>query len=138
MENASKALVMAGSMLIALMILGALILLFSNLSNYQNKNDSSKKTSQIAEFNDEYNPYIKDNLTLMELKSVYNKILSNNEKNPDYEIETNILKIYPEISGDFKSIDKEYKKKKSFKCTEVEYNNSEGRISKINFKDNAK
>ncbi len=138
MENASKALVMAGSMLIALMILGALILLFSNLSNYQNKNDSSKKTSQIAEFNDEYNPYIKDNLTLMELKSVYNKILSNNEKNPDYKIKTNILEIYPEIGGDFKSIDKEYKKKKSFKCIEVEYNNSEGRISEINFKDNEK
>lgn len=136
MENASKALVMAGSMLIALMILGALILLFSNLSNYQNKNDSSKKTSQIAEFNDEYNPYIKDNLTLMELKSVYNKILSNNEKNSDYQIETNIETIYPNIIRDFKEIEKKEKQNKSFKCSGVEYKNLEGRISKIDFEEN--
>ncbi len=33
MENASKALIMAGSVLIALLIIGALILMFNNLSN---------------------------------------------------------------------------------------------------------
>ena len=31
MENASKALIMAGGVLIALMIIGALVLMFSNL-----------------------------------------------------------------------------------------------------------
>ena len=35
MENASKALIMAGSVLIALMIIGALLLMFNSISNYQ-------------------------------------------------------------------------------------------------------
>ena len=78
MENASKALLMAGGILIALLILGALIMMFTSLQDYQNTNDAQTKNSQIAQFNNQFEPYNKDNLTLMELKSVYNKIESNN------------------------------------------------------------
>lgn len=87
MENATRALTMAGGILIALMILGALFLMFNNLSSYQNQNDTSTKSTQIAEFNNQFEPYNKDNLTLMELHSVYNKVNSNNTKNPEYKIE---------------------------------------------------
>ena len=111
MENATRALTMAGGILIALMILGALFLMFNNLSSYQNSNDASTKNSQIAEFNNQFEPYNKDNLTLMELKSVWNKIQSNNSKNPEYFIETNINSIYANIDYD-----------------------SEGRINKMEFK----
>ena len=48
MENATRALTMAGGILIALMILGALFLMFNNLSSYQNQNDTSTKSTQIA------------------------------------------------------------------------------------------
>ena len=91
MENATRALTMAGGILIALMILGALFLMFNNLSSYQNQNDTSTKSTQIAEFNNQFEPYNKDNLnnkdnlTLMELHSVYNKVNSNNTKNPEYK-----------------------------------------------------
>ena len=68
MENATRALVMAGGILIALMILGALLLMFNNLSSYQNSNDANTKSSQIAEFNNQFEPYNKKDLTLMELK----------------------------------------------------------------------
>ena len=78
MENASKALLMAGGILIALLIIGSLVLLFANLQDYQNKTDISSKQSQIAEFNNQFEPYNKKDLTLMELKSIYNKIISNN------------------------------------------------------------
>ena len=54
MENATKALVMAGSVLIALMIIGALILMFGNLSSYQNVATQSERESQIIEFNRKY------------------------------------------------------------------------------------
>ena len=69
---------MAGGILIALLILGALIMMFTSLQDYQNTNDAQTKNSQIAQFNNQFEPYNKDNLTLMELKSVYNKIESNN------------------------------------------------------------
>lgn len=136
MENASKALVMAGGILISLMVIGALVLMFSNLSNYQNKNDASTKSSQIAEFNNQYSPYDKDNLNLMELKSLYNKIESNNVKNPDKQIISNIeemcTKIGIDIKAEFKNIDDEHKQNRVFKCTTVEYDNT-GRINMMTF-----
>lgn len=90
MENASKALLMAGGILIALLILGALIMMFTSLQDYQNTNDARTKNTQIAQFNNQFEPYNKEGLTLMELKSVYNKIESNNKQHPEYEIEHNI------------------------------------------------
>ena len=133
MENATRALTMAGGILIALMILGALFLMFNNLSSYQNSNDASTNNSQRAEFNNQFEPYNKDNLTLMELKSVWNKIQSNNSKNPEYFIETNIDSIYANIDKDFTSLPEEDKQKRVFGCTNIGYD-SEGRINKMEFK----
>ena len=135
MENASKALLMAGGILITLLILGALILLANNMADYQNKQDVSTKESQIAEYNNQFEPYNDEDVSLMELKSVYNKIQSNNSRNPEYRIETNIEEVYPDIIKDFKDIAEEDKQNKVFSCTQIEYNGADGRISKINFKD---
>lgn len=133
MENASKALLMAGGILIALLIIGSIVLLFANLQDYQNKSDASVKQSQIAKFNNQFEPYNKDDLTLMELKSVYNKIVSNNTKYPEYEIDTNIDVVYSNINVPFSQIEEEHKQNKIFKCTAIEYKNPDGRISKILF-----
>lgn len=135
MENASKALIMAGGILIALMILGALMLMFSNLSAYQNQNDASTKDSQIAEFNNQFSPYDKDDLTLMEMKTLYNKIESYNKKNND-KIITNIEKVCSDIGIDitksFTSIDEEHKINRRFECKSVGYD-SNGRINNMQF-----
>ena len=61
MENATKALVMAGGILITILIIGALYLMFSNLAEYQNSKDDLNKASQIAEFNNQFEPYNKVN-----------------------------------------------------------------------------
>ena len=139
MENASKALLMAGGILIALLIIGSLVLLFANLQDYQNKTDVSSKQAQIAEFNNQFEPYNKKNLTLMELKSIYNKIISNNTKHPEYKIESNIITVgntvYPNIAASFTEIDEQDKQNKRFECIKIEYNNADGRISKMDFRD---
>lgn len=147
MENASKALLMAGGILIALLILGALVLLMTNLQTYQNANNDMTKNSQIAEFNNQFEPYNKNNLTLMELKSVYNKIESNNAQHPEYPIEHNIGSalrsaglsdancIKFESANGFREIEDTYKQKLKFKCLSdsIEYKNPDGRISKMHF-----
>ena len=135
MENASKALLMAGGILIALMILGALILMFTNLSDYKNSQDSETKASQIAEFNNQFTPYDKHDLTLMELKTLYNKIESHNKKNPEEQIESNIKDVYSNITNEFNRLPEEDKQNKVFKCTKVEYKNPGGKISKMEFED---
>ena len=107
MENASKALIMAGGILIAMLIIGSLVLLFTSLADYQNNESINAKQSQVAEFNNQYEPFNKDNLTLNELKSIYNKIISNNKKFPEYTIGTNIKTVYPNIENDFSEIEEE-------------------------------
>ena len=132
MENASKALLMAGGILIALLVIGALVLLFSNLQDYQIKTNASEVQAEIANFNNQFEPYNKNNLTLMELKSLYNKILS---EQPEYTINTNIkTKAYPDIDKNFSEIAEDEKITKVFKCTKIEYKNPGGRVSNIEFK----
>lgn len=149
MENASKALLMAGGILIALLILGALIMMFTSLQDYQNSNDARTKNTQIAEFNNQFEPYNKEGLTLMELKSVYNKIESNNAQHPEYKIEHNInealLKTKAGLTDaeyrnfltatGFRTIDDAKKQNLKFKCIEgsIEYKNLDNRISKMYF-----
>jgi hypothetical protein len=143
MENASKALIMAGGVLIALMIIGAVVLMATNLSDYKNSQDEATKSSQIAEFNNQFMPYDKDDLTLMELKTLYNKIESNNKKNPDEKISTNIVTasggysaVYSDLATrSFSEIEEEDKINKVFKCIKIEYENSSGKISAMYFKD---
>lgn len=135
MENAAKALTIAGGIFIALMILGALILMFNNLSSYQNQNDATTKQTQITDFNNEFTPYDKPDLTLMELKSIYNKIVSHNTRNPEERIINNIKdsNVYPQIEDDFKQLSEEDKQTAVFSCTKVEHA-SNGKINKMEFK----
>lgn len=84
MENASKALIMAAGVLIALIILGALILMFSNLSNYQDTNIQTDREAQIVEFNNQYVTYDRNDVRGNDLISLLNKVVDyNNRKTGD-------------------------------------------------------
>jgi len=79
-ENASKALIMAGSVLIALMIIGALILTFSNLTAYQETNTRSTRSTQMAEFNSQYETYNRKDVRGSDLYSLLNKAIDYNRR----------------------------------------------------------
>lgn len=80
MENASKALIMAAGVLIALMIIGALILMFSNLSNYQDTNIQTDREAQIVEFNNQYVTYDRNDVRGNDLISLLNKVVDYNSR----------------------------------------------------------
>ena len=80
MENASKALIMAGGILIALLVIGALVLMFNQLSYYQRTETDSEKTQQLADFNKEYLKYTYDDIKGYELISLVNKVINYNSK----------------------------------------------------------
>ena len=147
MENASKALLMAGGILIALLVIGTLVLMFTELGDFQNSQNDVEKEAQIAKFNNQYMPYEKDNLTIMELKTVYNKVKSHNSKNPEMIIEfiddglgvldnngrnTNVIIL---LEGSFSNIDEEHKMNGSYKCTGITYSD-DGYINRISFQKN--
>ena len=80
MENASKALIIAGSVLIALMIIGALLLMFSNLSNYQGTETQGTREAQIIEFNNQYETYNRKDVRGSELYSLLNRVIDYNRR----------------------------------------------------------
>ena len=80
MENASKALIMAGSVLIALMIIGALLLMFNNLTSYQDTNTQSEREAQIVEFNNQYETYNRNDVRGSDLYSLLNKVIDYNRR----------------------------------------------------------
>lgn len=80
MENASKALIMAASVLIALVIIGALVLMFNNLTNYQKTDIQVTREAQIVEFNNQYETYNRKNVRGSDLYSLLNKVVDYNRR----------------------------------------------------------
>ena len=59
MENASKALLMAGGILIAILVIGLVVYMFNTSSNLKKTSEDTELVEQIAAFNKEYEAYNK-------------------------------------------------------------------------------
>ncbi|MCI8640892.1 MAG: hypothetical protein HFJ59_03350 [Clostridia bacterium] len=81
MENASKALLMAGGILIAILIISALLLMVTHLGDYQSSQDNNKKATQVGKFNREFEKYTDDNgVKGTDIVSLINKIADYNSR----------------------------------------------------------
>lgn len=80
MENASKALLMAAGMLIALIIISALLLMFNNLSNYQQGGTQDTREAQIVDFNNQFETYNRDDVRGSDLYSLVNRVVDYNKR----------------------------------------------------------
>lgn len=90
MENASKALIMAGGMLLAILIISLLIYSWSLFSKYQSSKDSLSEVEDTAKFNEEFANYDRDGVQGYELISLVNKIIDYNyRKSNDAEAKSN-------------------------------------------------
>ena len=78
MENASKALIMAGALLISLVIISALILMFSNLSSYQETSTQGERSAQVVEFNNRFETYNRTDVRGSDLYSLLNSAINYN------------------------------------------------------------
>lgn len=83
MENASKALLMAGGVLIAVLTIALVVTVFSSSSEFYKTQDDVKAVEQITAFNQEYESYNKKLLRGTDVISVCNKAISNNKKYSD-------------------------------------------------------
>ena len=80
MENAAKALVIAGGILLAIMTLSLLVYMVGSTSRLAQAQDSKKAAEQLAAFNNEYEAYNKRVMYGTEVISVMNKAIVHNEK----------------------------------------------------------
>lgn len=80
MENATKALEMAGSVLIGMMIIGMLVFAYTQFSNLKQTEENAKAIEQASDFNMDYEAYNKDGAYGSEILSLANKVVDYNTR----------------------------------------------------------
>ena len=78
MENASKALIMAGGMLLAILIVSLLVYAWSLFSKYQSSQDDLVNIEDTAKFNEQFTNYQRDNVKGYDILSLANKVTDYN------------------------------------------------------------
>lgn len=153
MENASKALIMAGTILIGILIIALFVYFFNSAYGLRKSYDDNISTTKMVEFNTQFTKYnitqtqydqsdgknyvrIYDIITLGNLAKEFNKDFK--EGDSDY-IEIKISDVDENISNnssaDNNSLLKNYNNAEhKFVSTSVEYSSS-GRIKSMTFKE---
>lgn len=132
MENASKALLIAGGVLIALIIITMFIMMFSRLSNITKEQEEQTKIEQLVAFNAGFEAYNKKVMYGVDVITLINKVAENNKKysnNSDYQID--VILDGAKITESSSLIGE--KENYIYTCEKMEYN-SQGRVCKITIK----
>jgi len=80
MENAAKALLMAGGMLLAILLVSLLLYAWGLFSKYQSSQDSLAEIEDTAKFNEQFTAYDRNDVQGYELLSLLNQIIDYNER----------------------------------------------------------
>ncbi len=80
MENASKALIIAGSVLIAMLVLSILVWGWNRVSKYYQAEENVESVQQLYQKNKELESYNKQIIRGYELRSLYNLMSDMNER----------------------------------------------------------
>lgn len=80
MENASRALLMAASVLVAIIIISTLVFMYNKLTNIPDEQENTKLVQQIDDFNKVYESYNRKDVYGTQLASLVNRMLDNNKK----------------------------------------------------------
>lgn len=83
MENASKALLMAAGVLIALMTIGLLVIMFNAMSNTQKEGIQVAREAQVIEFNNQFTTYLRDEVRGSDMISLMNRVVDYNARKGD-------------------------------------------------------
>ena len=84
MENAAKALGIAGGVLIAIVILASLIYTFKRVSMIPEQQEYKKEVEEVLKFNEQFQVYNKKLMYGVDVVSCLNKVIDNNKKSEDY------------------------------------------------------
>lgn len=80
MENASKALLMAGGVLLVMLVVALLVYQWSTFSEYQTKKNDLMAIDDLAKFNTQFTNYDRDDIKGYELLSLSNQVADYNNR----------------------------------------------------------
>lgn len=104
MENASKALIMAGSLLISLLIIGALVFMYNQFADVQQTKTDVDEEGKLGEYSKKFEDfnrviYGSELLSLANLQEDYNKTQANEKGYTKIEIKVMINKEITRVEG---------------------------------------
>ena len=95
MENASKALLIAGGVFLTMLIIALVLFAWNSFSDFYKKDDELKDIENIAKFNEQFTNYNRDNVYGYELISLANKVADYNMRFSNAEDAQNDKKYNP-------------------------------------------
>jgi len=98
MENASKALLIAGSMLITIVVVTLIVTVWNNMRELPKTQEQIQEAKELAVFNKKYESYAKNGIKGSDVMTVINMADSHNAKNSENKIDVKI-KIKEEIQA---------------------------------------
>lgn len=150
MENASKALIMAGAILIGMLILSLGIYLFVTFGGEARKIRKDIDKNQMVQYNSQYTTYAnRKNINIYEIISISNLAKQNNEDYSIYQDGYYIQILLQGESNNLQDIDNEKRQEliekynkvdettgeilQYFSCTAIEFYENTGRVKKVVF-----
>ena len=121
MENMTKALEIAASVLIGVLILSLLVFGYNQIREQKNIEQKNEKASQLSKFNINFESYAKDTVYGSEILSLANVVINYNERKAvdgyqeielEVKISTGVLNGQYLVAGTYSatSLDQQYKK----------------------------
>ena len=86
MENASKALIIAATVLIAVLILSIGIYIFRNYSEIAYKNEENQSAQALIQYNNKFEKYKEKEMTIQDVLTIVNLAKDYNERKSEYTI----------------------------------------------------
>lgn len=86
MENASKALIIAATVLVSVLILAILVYLFMDYSDFSYKNEKNQANQALIQYNTKFTKYEDKTLTIQDVFSIVNLAKDYNERKSVSEI----------------------------------------------------
>ncbi|MBQ3145316.1 MAG: hypothetical protein IJB90_01860 [Clostridia bacterium] len=132
MENASQALLIAGTILIALIVLSIGVYLASNSSKVGESYEQTQEIAELTRFNSKFIVYAeREDITAQEVVSISNFVRNyNNENDPD-------INFFPVIADGVEFIKQNSTNQdgsvKYFVCREENIRYTNGKVSSITF-----
>lgn len=149
MENASKALIMAGGVLIGILIISLAVYLFTDFGSTSAQINAQNLQKQITEFNSKFTSYegYKDKdgnwkITIYDIITLASYAKENNQYYEDtieeqIDVKINNKVIQDNTNDENQELISNYTRDgilKRFKCSNVEYN-ARGKVKSITFKE---
>ena len=86
MENASKALLIAGSILITILLIAVGLKIFNSTAGTTEATKTTMDATAVSVFNSQFIPYVGKNKTRAEAIALANKIVASNAVNKEHQV----------------------------------------------------